>query len=764
MPVLKGTAKKDRLTLTQLTSYDDILTDALVDHVYFWTSIRKNKNAYHSSRGIREEDVTNILQKSVIVEKDVASAEVRLLALPGLKKYLDSLKTEKEKDDFRKHLKKYISIYLPDCPFEVSTTNRYTIDTHEAAVTARREIRKGEVVKYLCGIQVIMTPEEEELIKRTRRDFSIVVSSRNRAASLFLGPARFANHDCGANAKLMTTGNAGMTIIAVQDIDIGEEITVSYGENYFGEDNCECLCRTCEENCQNGWSQINEESEGDHESVPKLSIEEAVPEGPASYSLRRRRRRDSSGDSSRDNSETPDVIIRPQVLKRTPRSFSRFKHVESPLGKSASVEPGLNAKKRKREAELADAGSPSRESPTSEPPRPSIKRKKVAELKVKETSSRESPSLEPMRSPTRCIRDAETVEETCPSREVSVSMIANSPFVRQRSADMPYISPYSSPYPKKAKTEAPVKIENSNLSFSESISTVGVSPTSSTSASRRGSVSTQGDGHTSTDATSVDEDTIIVEEPPVMTNAIPKARKPRGRKQPGPLKQAEAGETILVGNTTTSHHPAVEDDSSVLSEIDSVIFQDMETTPKASRRANPRPRKRKAEEPAATSENKPSRRKKQQSIESEESDDEDKPSVRRIPGDYVLTPALLAHPTSAWINCKICEEPFVQEDAYFTRSSCPRCERHSKLYGYMWPKTDKEGRNDTEERILDHRTVHRFIRPEEERLVRKRNRSITESRNGTREISEAVSVMKEAEPEVKKKWGGGRTKRDRFTL
>ncbi|KAH8671973.1 hypothetical protein BGZ60DRAFT_469407 [Tricladium varicosporioides] len=762
MPVLKGTAKKDRLTLTQLTSYDDILTDALVDHVYFWTNIRKNKNAYHSSRGIREEDVTNILQKSVIVEKDVASAEVQLLALPGLRKYLENLKTEKEKDDFRKHLKKYISIYLPDCPFEVSTTNRYTIDTHEAAVTARREIRKGEVVKYLCGIQVIMTPEEEELIKRTRRDFSIVVSSRNRAASLFLGPARFANHDCGANAKLMTTGNAGMTIIAVQDIDVGEEITVSYGENYFGEDNCECLCRTCEENCQNGWSQTDEEGESGHDSIPKLSIE-VVPEGPASYSLRRRRRRDSSGDSSRDNSETPDVIIRPQVLKRTPRSFSRFKHVESPLGKSASVEPGLNGKKRKREAELADAGSPSRVSPASEPHRSSIKHQKVAEPMIEETSSRESPSIEPLRSPTKCIREAKTVEEIVPYGEVSASVIAISPFVRQRSADMPYISPYSSPYPKKVKTEAPVKIEDSNMSFSESISTIGVSPTSSTSASRRGSVSTQGDGHTSTDATSVDEDTIIVEEPPVVTNAIPKARKPKGRKQSSPLKQAEAGETILVENTTAPHHPAVEDDSSVLSEIDSVIFQDIETTPKAGRKANPRSRKQKAEEPATTTENNRGRKKKRPSIESEESDDEDKPSVRRIPGDYVLTPALLAHPTSAWINCKICEEPFVQEDAYFTRSSCPRCERHSKLYGYMWPKTDKEGRNDTEERILDHRTVHRFIRPEEERLVRKRNRSVTESRNGTRDISEAVSVIKEAEPEIKKR-GGRKTKRDRFTL
>lgn len=74
-----------------------------------------------------------------------------------------------------------------------------------------------------------MTDEEEELIKSSRRDFSIVVSSRNKTASLFLGPARFANHDCGASARLMTTGTNGMEIIAVKDIEIGEEITVSYG-------------------------------------------------------------------------------------------------------------------------------------------------------------------------------------------------------------------------------------------------------------------------------------------------------------------------------------------------------------------------------------------------------------------------------------------------------------------------------------------------------------------------------------------------------
>lgn len=173
--------------------------------------------------------MTDILQKRVIVEEDPATAEAELLALPGLKKYSASLKTDKEKGDFRAHLRRYVNIYLADCPFEVSTTNRYTVVTEEAAVTARRYIKKGETVKYLCGVQVHMTEDEEEFIKSSRRDFSIVVSGRSGTASLFLGPARFANHDCDANARLNPTGNNGMAIVACKNIDEGEEVTVSYG-------------------------------------------------------------------------------------------------------------------------------------------------------------------------------------------------------------------------------------------------------------------------------------------------------------------------------------------------------------------------------------------------------------------------------------------------------------------------------------------------------------------------------------------------------
>jgi histone-lysine N-methyltransferase SUV420H len=74
----------------------------------------------------------------------------------------------------------------------------------------------------------------------------------------------------------------------------------------------------------------------------------------------------------------------------------------------------------------------------------------------------------------------------------------------------------------------------------------------------------------------------------------------------------------------------------------------------------------------------------------------------------------------AWIHCTNCNTAFVQENAYRTKANCARCERHSKLYGYVWPKTAPAGRGDKEQRVLDHRTVNRFLGAEEEARVRGR--------------------------------------------
>ncbi|TAQ87736.1 hypothetical protein B7494_g3959 [Chlorociboria aeruginascens] len=697
MPSQASSPKKQRLTLAQLCSYDDILTDALVDHVFYWTNIRKNKNAYHSSRGIREEDVTKILQKSVIIEKNPAKAETELLALPGLKKFSEALKSDKEKEDFRRHLRKYINIYLPDCPFEVSSTNRYTVVTHEAAVMARRWIKKGEVVKYLCGIQVIMTPEEETHIGLSRRDFSIVISSRNKSASLFLGPARFANHDCGANARLMTSGSAGMEIIAVRDIEVGDEITVSYGENYFGEDNCECLCKTCEDACRNGW-EAEDEVEGNH-TVPTLSIETA-PSGEQAYSLRKRRL--ESSDSSRDESMTPDLVKRPEVKTLKSRSRSRLQNTQSPLRESHSVEPSQQNGKRKGDGLLT--------------PSPKKQRTKVVREDAGIEEAFSAPISRNPSPPNSIARFLEAPEQDIHGRVSPIPINVNLTPTRSDSNGEATSSSVEFQALMSASPHAAASPANQDLVPEQQITTEKEnkvlmsghpSPVSTAPTSRQHSPSTSNGDHTSTDATSVDEeDTIIVDVTPraISPPRMSKMKRKRGKKR-SPLEQAKSTNPIVIGESTTTQHPGVEDSDSqsLLSELSSRWGEEPK---KQARKENKR---RKIKVPRPTT-------------------DVDHAPPVRTPGDYVLTRTLLAEPAAAWVNCTSCEEAFVQPDAYVTRSSCPRCERHSKLYGYMWPKTDKEGKYDAEERVTDHRTIHRFIRPDEEREIRRKDR-----RESTRE-------------------------------
>jgi histone-lysine N-methyltransferase SUV420H len=312
--------------------------------------------------------------------------------------------------------------------------------------------------------------------------------------------------------------------------------------------------------------------------------------------------------------------------------------------------------------------------------------------------------------------------ETTPSAER-----IQTPFKRKRELEL--LTPTPTNTPKRVKLIPVVKEEESLLSVAATLANTMASPTSSVNESHPGSPSSSAaDGMSTTDATSIDEDDTIVVQPRLINPAVSKLRKIRSNKLPSPLEQAQSGDTILVDNSTSTHHPAVQDDSSsILSELQSDFELDDSTMTIATKKKGSSKRKRRMESPTT--------------------DTDHAPSIR-IPGDFILTPALLAEPEAAWINCKICEEPFIQKDAYFTRSSCPRCERHSKLYGFMWPKTDREGADDDEERVLDHRTVHRFVNPSEERLIRKRDRGSTGSRAETREVSE---VVVEDEPRGRRK-------------
>ncbi|KAI5198688.1 hypothetical protein AUEXF2481DRAFT_3629 [Aureobasidium subglaciale EXF-2481] len=603
-------AKKGGLTLARLVDYDDRITDALVDRVYYWTTIRKLRTKYQGSRGVREEDVARILQDHVILKKDAATAAQTLLQLPALARYLNTLPSKEEKKHFQDHFRKYVNIYLPDCPFEVTTTNRYTIITHEAATVARKPIRKNETIKYLTGVQVAMSEEDERTLGVN--DFSIVMSSRKKRPSLFLGPARFANHDCNANAKLITMGHNGMTIVSARDIDIGEEITVTYGEDYFGEDNCECLCATCERLQRNGWSRRPPASRRSSEQTSATP----QPQSP------RKNKRAFSPDTTIDVTTPPSAKrLKTHTSSSTPKESPQLRAVKTEVGASSSLKVPSQLVSVKRESSAS--------------------------------------------STLRVVSNATDSE----SDALGSAFFKPKPKLKHRYG----------------KVGRPSKrtYETTRSSSPTSSITEGVSQASSVT----------------TEPTSIDEPTF---------------------------------------NEATA-----ESDLSELSEsyeLDDTLREVIQRKPRPVRMTTRQSVRKQISVPVPTIEG--------TDPDVEEDDSED----RRRPGDYTLTARLLTTALSRWVECHNCDDYFIQHEAKLTRINCPRCERHSKLYGFAWPKTDREGKHDTEERILDHRTVNRYLHPSEERTTKKSRKSLSQM------ISERERSLRESE-EVESQDGRRRSRR-----
>ncbi|KAL4917226.1 Alpha/Beta hydrolase protein [Aspergillus aurantiobrunneus] len=582
--------RRDRLTLAKLASYDDVATDALVDCAYFWTKTRKNRTKYIPVRGLDADTVAYILLHDVIIAKDVGTAERKILDLSGMRRYLTKLPNDREKDWFRKHLRKYIQIYLPDSPFEVTTTNRYTITEHEAAICARKFVPQGQEIKYLSGTLVPMTKEEEQDLDSKRKDFSIVMSSRRKTPSFFLGPARFANHDCNANGRLVTRGSEGMQVVATRDIYTGEEITVSYGEDYFGIDNCECLCLSCERAVRNGWAQ-NPDSE---------------PQSKAS---------------------SPDF---------------------------ASTEGYLTPRKRK-----APMDADSDTSPYSTP-------RKRGKFTPRSSKLRSQLSL---------------------TEEVAISIESEALHTSTPNLSLPV------PDPEEKSGSTGDNAQCSSGTDSESLTSI------TPEESQRSSASTV--------ATSICDEGI--------------ATKPRSTR----ATRTSAVSASLCGLSTAVTAHLLESGSRTGSCISDVSGSPKQEDRSESVQHVKKPRKPRTKRVYLT-------------VEPES-------KLTRVPGDYTKTPRLLAQSYDRWVDCHTCNAWFVQQNSYLTRRECPRCERHSMLYGFRWPKTDKEGPSDDDERVLDHRTVHRFLYPEEEALITRRGRGVSFGITPTPELSEMRSETPDSE-------------------
>jgi [histone H4]-N-methyl-L-lysine20 N-methyltransferase len=557
------------------------------------------------------------------MDKNPQAAMLQLERLPCIKNHMANMKTANELEHFKRHLEKYVRIYLPECPFEVTTTNRYTIDTQEASITARKAIRGGEKIMYLTGHRVVLHKHEEAQLENTQKNFSIVTSSRTGEVSIFLGPARFANHDCSPNAQLSPVGDHGMQIVATRRINPNDEITVSYGEGYFGDNNCDCLCATCEKLHRNGWNKSGSATQVDDRSTP--SSESGYDVTAKGYSLRGIKKRVHI-EASISRTATPEQPARKKRKLNNPAS----KRLVSQVSLAEQVKEIVNT------ADLVE--DEVKQTPAPSPTPTALERNPLTDsnptVLQEEASNMVSITIDHVEL------SEKAPDTTNPSHlQIHNSLLApesldeSDSISASTSSNIPSVLSANSP---QSTTGTSVSEEVLSESHQEdkTISQLVIDQVITTSA----------------------ETTVTASTEPTMTN-------PDEDTCPAPSIEIKVEE---VETTTLS------------SIIQSTIPQSNSKPPSKSSRSRAR-----SSLPA--------------------------PPKHRFPGDYVANKGLLAKPHTAWMTCEQCAERWIQENAYEPRINCPRCERHSKLYGFGWPKTERAGPQDKEIQITDHREVDRIV-------------------------------------------------------
>ena len=661
---------------------------------YYRSKIRKNRTKHIPIRGIKGEEVPKILLRRVIVGKDLKLAEKELLALPGLNRYKKGLRSKAEEENFLQHLRKYIEMYQTDCAWEVSTTNRYTITTYEASVTSRRRIRQGDTIKYLTGTLVPLTTEESADLDLTNRNFSIVVSARKKNSSIFLGPARFANHDCDANGRLVTRGDNGMEVIAMKNIEVGDEITVSYGDDYFGPANIDCLCHTCEHLERNGWTSKAAVLEStSRTSTPNLD----TPTSLQPRSLKRKRNSNASF-SAPPSSKHAKTVLSPSKLQQSwtpPDSSDSEIARQLPTGRSSEPIEKLREATSKGPHALSppDSQPPSEESESPDPIQLDRERPGSAELVQEEAQPRP-------KSPLPSASQSGHLENKTNAR-LPGTLFANAP-----------ISPAPTSASSHGSSNEPgtsCQVVSQKTLPNDSAVTIKVESVELTKLE-------------------MDDDTIVVassqrNSAQTSHNAFPEAQRHVQSKFLADDVISRVPHAVSMLTTTTVSKEIQEAEPSDPAATETNVLPSIEAASTSATIA------------ALTV--------------------HPVTGTIRIAGDYLLTRKLLAQPHDRWVQChnEKCLGFFIQPNGYQTRRECPRCERHSMLYGFPWPKTDPdprkllerksqsngrgrksgleysayrrqgkqgkgtwyEGGGDPEERVLDHRTIHRFVNPDEER-------------------------------------------------
>lgn len=111
---------------------------------------------------------------------------------------------------------------------------RYSHDNYEGlTVVAGKKFKKGEKMSSLVGYKAKI-PRDIHCDEKVACEVSLFETTK-KTNFVYLGAGSFINHQCKYNAKYDNTSTHKTNIIAIEDIDVGEEIFCFYGTDYFGE-------------------------------------------------------------------------------------------------------------------------------------------------------------------------------------------------------------------------------------------------------------------------------------------------------------------------------------------------------------------------------------------------------------------------------------------------------------------------------------------------------------------------------------------------
>ncbi|CAJ0586828.1 unnamed protein product, partial [Mesorhabditis spiculigera] len=221
------------LTPFELAYFDDLATTLVVDPLKRYLKHLEGDRAREIAR--------NFVQMG-----DVRATLQDYLAIPSVQTFLTGYPLNKRRE-FRDHVLRFLQMFSVKSGFSIEKCARYSQEGNVGArLIATRAWRKGEKLSRLCGVISAMTEKEEDtFLLPGVNDFSVMYSTRKQCAQLWLGPGAYINHDCNPTCHWVPSGKSAV-IEASRDIEAGDEITIYYGEGFFGEENERCECVTCE--------------------------------------------------------------------------------------------------------------------------------------------------------------------------------------------------------------------------------------------------------------------------------------------------------------------------------------------------------------------------------------------------------------------------------------------------------------------------------------------------------------------------------------